>query len=148
MRSISAPIRAEHVEVGPEDLHRDLRGHAAEHVGEPVADRLADIRESAGDVPSFLRISAKTSCARALPPSCETRRRIRSTDTGIDVVVALGAAGAAADAFHLGNAEQQPHADVADLVALLRAKCPGALANEMVALPSLKAGRNSLPIIG
>jgi hypothetical protein len=65
---------------------------------------------------------------------------------GHDVVVALGASGAAADALDFGDAWSR-RADLADLVGLLQ-RGAGTLASEMVALPSLKAGRNSLPIIG
>ena len=109
-------FRAEHIKVGAEDFHSDLCGDAAEHVREPVADGLADICERARHAAEFLADLGEDFLAWAstfLEFHVEFIYR-----HGHDVVVAFGASGAAAHAFHLGDFEQQLHTGVADGVAL------------------------------
>jgi hypothetical protein len=105
----SVPSRRRDVEVGTEDLDRDRRGDAAEHVADPVGERTADDREGAGHRARTRRPrSSRISCRLRRPPSvAEIDVELRGGD-GHDVVAALGAAEAAADLAHLGHGEDLP----------------------------------------
>ena len=82
---------------------------------------LADVEEGAGDLAEFRAHFGEDLRARAaLLVKLDVKFIHRH---GHHVVVAFGAARAAADALYLGDRLQKPHADFADFVALLE-RCP------------------------
>ena len=82
---------------------------------------LADVEEGAGDFPDLRAHFGEDLRARAaLLVKLDVKFIHRH---GHHVVVAFGAARAAADALYLGDRLQKPHADFADFVALLE-RCP------------------------
>ena len=98
------------------DLHRDLRGNAAEHVTEAVADGLADIHEGAWDTLELFanfRKNLLTVTAAFVELDIELVDGDRH-----DVVVPLGASGAASDGFDFRNFQQQFDRAAADLIRL------------------------------
>ena len=117
------PICAQLVEVGAEDLDRDRRGDAAEHVAEAVGERPHDHAEGAGHGLALSRaMSSRISRAAAafrLPSFAELHVELHG-DTGTTWSPRSARPSAAADLSHFGDAEQHLLLDdVADSVHLV-----------------------------
>ena len=105
---------AEDLEIGAEDFDGDFGGDAAEHVGEAMADGLADIDEGAGD---GLEFGADVSEDDFPGSAGVVEFDIELIDAdGHDVVVFFSATSTAADAFDFGNALEEADANFADFV--------------------------------
>src|SRR5690606_41613827 len=102
---------AQGVEVGAEDLERDRRGHAAEHVADAVGERSADDGQGAGhgfeaavEVGEDFGAGARGGARGGFT---EIDVELGGGD-GHDVVAAPGAAEAAAAGAGFGHSEELP----------------------------------------
>ncbi len=117
-RSAGGPQR---VEIIAENLQRDLRAHARQHVVEPMRDRLADVdgdrqhREPRPQIVDDLGLAP----AVRLQINFDIGRM-----DAFGVLIQFGAAGSPPDALHLRHFKDEAFGDEAHPVETRTAKCP------------------------
>ena len=105
--------RAQRIEVVAEDLERDLRTHARQHMVEPVRDRLAhvDVGRQDGKPRPDIADDLLAAPLRGFQIDVDLSRV-----HALGMLVELGAARATAYSLHLGHLQDEPLGDKADLV--------------------------------